>query len=121
MAVKNKKRKTHKTQFPIAQGGQFSHMPSLPHLLRFPSFSISVVFFMHPPLPVVFSLVTHGSYSMCIPSGVSKGDVTLEPGRLFFSGACWGRMLSNKGMLTIQQATTLPPTMGRVVRQRQES
>ena len=35
--------------------------------------------------------------------GVERDDVTLEAGRLHFSGAAWGNLLAKKGNLTIKQ------------------
>lgn len=36
-------------------------------------------------------------------AGLARGDVELEPGRLFFSAPCWGSVLSKRGTLTIKQ------------------
>lgn len=36
-------------------------------------------------------------------AGLSKGDVVLEPGRLYFNAPCWGALLSRRGNLTIRQ------------------
>ncbi len=35
--------------------------------------------------------------------GMAREDTTLDEGKLYFSAACWGSQLSNRGMLTIRQ------------------
>ena len=35
--------------------------------------------------------------------GLARGDVTLEPGRVYFNAPCWGALLGKRGTLTIKQ------------------